>query len=57
MLGLPFSLSSFSSWENWLPTARAALHAQGEMVHVAVWPGSLTLVGFRFLYKCGIESL
>jgi len=31
-------------WENWLPLARAALHFQGEMIHVAVWPGSLSLV-------------
>ncbi|MHA2356700.1 MAG: carbon-nitrogen hydrolase family protein, partial [Candidatus Thorarchaeota archaeon] len=25
----------------WLPLARASLHIQGELIHVAVWPGSL----------------
>ncbi|MBX3268269.1 MAG: carbon-nitrogen hydrolase family protein [Acidobacteria bacterium] len=27
-------------WENWMPLARTALYAQGEDLHVAVWPGS-----------------
>ena len=36
----PFTLGSLNCWENWLPLARAALHAQGEDLHVAVWPGS-----------------
>lgn len=31
--------------ENWLPLARAALHQQGEFVHVGVWPGSDRLAG------------
>jgi nitrilase len=33
-------VGGLNCWENWLPLARAALHAQGEMIHVAVWPGS-----------------
>jgi len=40
----PFGkVGSLNCWENWLPLARAALHQQGEMIHVAVWPGSDTL--------------
>ena len=35
----PFTLGSLNCWENWMPLARAALHAQGEDLHVAVWPG------------------
>ncbi len=26
-------------WEHWMPLARQALHDDGEMVHVAAWPG------------------
>lgn len=37
-------IGSLNCWENWLPLARAALHQQGEFVHVAVWPGSDGLV-------------
>lgn len=29
------------TYENWLPLARAALYAQGESLHVTVWPGGL----------------
>jgi len=25
-------------WENWMPLARFTMHAQGEQIHVAVWP-------------------
>ncbi|WP_164114550.1 carbon-nitrogen hydrolase family protein [Sphingorhabdus sp. Alg239-R122] len=25
-------------WEHWMPLARAAMHNQGEMIHVAAWP-------------------
>ena len=35
-----FTLGGLNCWENWLPLARAALYAQGEDVHVAVWPGN-----------------
>jgi nitrilase len=34
-----FTLGALNCWENWMPLARAALHAQGENLHVAVWPG------------------
>jgi nitrilase len=33
-------VSGLSCWENWMPLARAAMYAQGTMVHVATWPGS-----------------
>ncbi|MEO1512615.1 MAG: nitrilase-related carbon-nitrogen hydrolase, partial [Planctomycetota bacterium] len=35
----PFALGSLNCWENWIPLARAAMHAQGEDLHVAIWPG------------------
>ena len=36
----PFRMGSLNCWENWMPLPRAALHAQGEDLHVAVWPGN-----------------
>ena len=39
----PFTLGSLNCWENWMPLARHALQAQGEDLHVAIWPGSDTL--------------
>lgn len=30
-------------WESWLPQARLALYADGEELHVSVWPGSAAL--------------
>jgi nitrilase len=35
-----FTLGGLNCWENWMPLARTALYAQGEDLHVAVWPGS-----------------
>jgi nitrilase len=35
-----FTVGGLNCWENWLPLARTALYAQGEDLHVAVWPGS-----------------
>jgi nitrilase len=35
-----FTLGGLNCWENWMPLARAALYAQGEDLHIAVWPGS-----------------
>ena len=32
-------VGGLNCWENWLPLARATLHLQEEMLHVAVWPG------------------
>jgi len=36
-----FKLGGLNCWENWMPLARTALYAQGENVHIAVWPGSI----------------
>ena len=35
-----FTVGGLNCWENWLPLPRASLYAQGEDLHVAVWPGS-----------------
>lgn len=35
-----FTLGGLNCWENWMPLPRAALYAQGEDLHIAVWPGS-----------------
>ncbi len=34
-------VGGLNCWENWLPLARAKLHLQEEILHVAVWPGSV----------------
>ena len=36
----PFTTGGLNCWENWLPLARASLYAQGEDLHVAIWPGN-----------------
>ena len=36
----PFTVGGLNCWENWLPLPRAALYAQGEDLHVAIWPGN-----------------
>ncbi len=36
-----FTVGGLNCWENWLPLARTALYAQGENLHVAVWPGNV----------------
>jgi nitrilase len=36
-------VGGLSCWENWMPLARAALHAQEEILHIATWPGKLEL--------------
>ena len=35
-----FTVGGLNCWENWMPLARTSLYAQGENVHVAVWPGN-----------------
>ncbi len=35
-----FRLGALNCWENWMPLARSSLYAQGEDLHVAIWPGS-----------------
>lgn len=37
----PFTVGALNCWENWLPLARTALYAQGEDLHVMLWPGAL----------------
>lgn len=36
-----FTIGGLNCWENWMPLSRTALYAQGEDLHVAVWPGNL----------------
>ena len=36
-----FTVGGLNCWENWMPLARTALYAQGEDLHVAVWPGNV----------------
>ena len=36
-----FTLGGLNCWENWMPLVRAAMYAQGEDLHVAVWPGGI----------------
>ena len=38
----PFTVGGLNCWENWLPLARASLYAQGEDLHVAIWPGNVS---------------
>lgn len=37
----PFTVGALNCWENWMPLPRAALYAQGEDLHVALWPGNV----------------
>ncbi|HEX5051068.1 MAG TPA: nitrilase-related carbon-nitrogen hydrolase, partial [Planctomycetota bacterium] len=36
----PFTAGGLVCWENWMTLPRAALHAEGEDLHVAQWPGN-----------------
>lgn len=36
-----FRAGGLNCFENWMPLSRAALYAQGEDLHVSVWPGGL----------------
>ena len=36
-----FTIGGLNCWENWMLLARAAMYAQGEDLHVAVWPGGV----------------
>ena len=51
----PFRVGGLNCYENWMPLSRAALYAQGENLHVALWPGSLRNTGdtTRFLAREG----
>ncbi|MEY2884391.1 MAG: hypothetical protein RL490_2115 [Pseudomonadota bacterium] len=35
-----FTVGALNCYENWMPLTRAALYAQGEDCHVAIWPGN-----------------
>ncbi|WP_300545492.1 carbon-nitrogen hydrolase family protein [Maricaulis sp.] len=37
----PFRVGGLNCYENWMPLSRSALYAQGEDLHVSVWPGGL----------------
>jgi nitrilase len=49
----PFTVGGLNCWENWMPLSRAALYAQGEDLHVAIWPGGshLTKDVTRFIAR------
>ncbi|MBX3175456.1 MAG: carbon-nitrogen hydrolase family protein [Gemmatimonadaceae bacterium] len=34
-----FAVGGLNCWENWMPLPRAVLYAEGEDLHVAIWPG------------------
>ncbi len=36
-----FKVGALNCYENWVPLLRCALYAQGESLHVSVWPGGL----------------
>lgn len=40
-----FTVGALNCWENWMPLARTALYAQGEDLHVAIWPGGMHNTG------------
>ncbi|MFA6245396.1 MAG: carbon-nitrogen hydrolase family protein [Mucilaginibacter sp.] len=35
-----FTVGALNCWENWMPLVRSSLYAQGEDLHIALWPGS-----------------
>ena len=51
----PFTVGGLNCFENWMPLSRAALYAQGEDLHVALWPGNRrnTEATTRFLAREG----
>jgi len=36
-----FTVGALNCWENWMPLIRSSLYAQGEDLHIALWPGSV----------------
>ncbi|MGI9586469.1 MAG: carbon-nitrogen hydrolase family protein [Acidimicrobiia bacterium] len=36
-----FTVSGLNCWENWVPTVRHAMYAQGTTLHIACWPGAV----------------
>jgi nitrilase len=48
-------VGGLSCWENWMPLARHALYADGEELHVSLWPGTPALTAdiTRFVAREG----
>ncbi|MDB5151478.1 MAG: carbon-nitrogen hydrolase family protein [Mucilaginibacter sp.] len=36
-----FTVGALNCWENWMPLIRSSLYAQGEDLHIAIWPGNM----------------
>jgi nitrilase len=36
-----FTVSGLNCWENWVPSVRHTLYAQGTTLHIASWPGAV----------------
>ena len=36
-----FTIGALNCWENWRPLIRSSLYAQGEDLHIAIWPGNM----------------
>ena len=36
-----FTVGALNCWENWMPLIRSSLYAQGEDLHLALWPGNV----------------
>ena len=36
-----FTVGALNCWENWMPLIRSSVYAQGEDLHIALWPGSV----------------
>jgi nitrilase len=36
-----FTVGALNCWENWMPLIRSSLYAQGEDLHIAIWPGNV----------------
>ncbi len=44
IMNTPFgAMGGLICWEHWMPLARAAMHAQGETIHIAQWPAVIDL--------------
>lgn len=50
-----FQVGALNCWENWMPLPRAALYAQGETLHIMLWPGCVRLTNdiTRFVAREG----
>ncbi len=46
-----FRIGGLNCYENWQPLARQALYEQGEQLHIATWPGDLSVTEYisRFI--------